>query len=95
MIYISSLQGSLLDFTLNTHSFSMPVGRIEYLFMGPMDFMEFLNALGDYSLADYIHQYELTDKIPHIIHKRIIDRLKIYLSVGGMPSAVPDLCPIK
>jgi uncharacterized protein len=32
--------GSLLDFTLANHSFSMPVGRIEYLFIQPMSFGE-------------------------------------------------------
>ena len=34
--------GSLLDFELAEHEYSMPVGRIEYMFIGPMDFYEFL-----------------------------------------------------
>ena len=38
--------GSLLEFVLSDHSFSMPVGRIQYLHMGPMTFTEFLAALG-------------------------------------------------
>jgi len=38
--------GSLLEFTLADHSYSMPVGRIEYFFMGPMTFEEFLQARG-------------------------------------------------
>ena len=33
--------GSLLDFVLNHHEFSMPVGRITYLHMGPLSFEEF------------------------------------------------------
>jgi predicted AAA+ superfamily ATPase len=32
--------GSLLEFALSTHSFSMPVGRVQYLHMGPMTFRE-------------------------------------------------------
>ena len=39
--------GSLLDFALAGASYSMPVGRVEYLFLGPMSFEEFLAALGE------------------------------------------------
>ena len=34
--------GSLLEFVLQEHTFSMPVGRIEYLHLGPMTFEEYL-----------------------------------------------------
>jgi len=37
--------GSLLEFTPADHSFSMPVGRIEYHHLGPMSFREFLQAV--------------------------------------------------
>ena len=36
--------GSLLEFTLSRHGFSMPVGRIQYLHLAPMTFGEFLVA---------------------------------------------------
>ena len=36
--------GSLLEFTLADHHFSMPVGRIEYYHLGPMTFREFLDG---------------------------------------------------
>ena len=42
--------GSLLEFLLADHKFSMPVGRIEYLHMGPLVFTEYLNALGEANL---------------------------------------------
>lgn len=45
--------GSLLEFALEEYSFSMPVGRIEYLFMGPMTFEEYLDANGGENLAGY------------------------------------------
>ncbi len=38
--------GSLLDLLLEDHAFSMPVGRIEYLHLGPLVFEEFLEATG-------------------------------------------------
>ena len=37
--------GSLLEFTLAEHGFSMPVGRIQYLHLGPLTFREFLAAV--------------------------------------------------
>ena len=43
--------GSLLEFALSDHQFSMPVGRVEYLHMGPMTFTEFLGALDENKLA--------------------------------------------
>jgi predicted AAA+ superfamily ATPase len=42
--------GSLLEFVLSDHRFSMPVGRIQYLHMGPMTFTEYLEALDETKL---------------------------------------------
>src|SRR5438132_1656989 len=39
--------GSLLDFALAEHTFSMPVGRISYLHLAPMGFEEYLAAMGE------------------------------------------------
>ena len=86
--------GSLMEFLLSSHSFSMPVGRIEYLNMGPMTFTEFLAGIGESSLAGEIGGFEL-DTVgaqrvwPHpVIHKRLMELLKLYLFIGGMPEAV-------
>jgi len=46
--------GSLLEFVLSDHSFSMPVGRIQYLHMGPMTFTEFLGALKEEKLKSFV-----------------------------------------
>ena len=46
--------GSLLEFALSAEDLSMPVGRVQYLFMYPLSFAEFLNATGqqqDFLLA--------------------------------------------
>lgn len=82
--------GSLLDFVLAEHSFSMPVGRIEYMFMHPMDFKEFLLAEGAKSFHDFISEYQLNDGIPESIHNKMQDYLRIYMGVGGMPAAVRE-----
>ena len=80
--------GSLLEFALSDHKFSMPVGRVEYLHMGPMTFMEFLDALGESKLLSIIAAYELGDRLSPIIHNRLMELLRTYIFVGGMPEAV-------
>jgi uncharacterized protein len=82
--------GSFLDFVLADHSFSMPVGRIEYFYMGPMDFGEFLVACGEDVLNDYIRHYQVSDEIPGTIHDKLLDAVRTYMSVGGMPAALRE-----
>ncbi len=80
--------GSLLEFTLNDGDFSLPVGRIEFLFLYPLSFAEFLLALGDEKLCDYLSHIQLTDRIPESIHYKALERLKLYFVMGGMPAVV-------
>ncbi len=80
--------GSLLEFSLADHSFSMPVGRIQYLHMGPMTFSEFLLALDEKQLHDFINQYELGHEISEVAHQRLLQLLRSYYFIGGMPEAV-------
>lgn len=80
--------GSLLEFALSDHQFSMPVGRIEYLHMGPMTFTEFLEALGEAKLCSIIRSFSTGDDINPAIHQRLLDLLRIYFYVGGMPESV-------
>lgn len=80
--------GSLLEFLIEDHTFSMPVGRIEYLFMGPMRFEEFLLALGENKLVDYLARYTFEDTIPESIHQKLLNFVKYFFIVGGMPAAV-------
>jgi predicted AAA+ superfamily ATPase len=80
--------GSLLDFALEEHTFSMPVGRIEYMFLGPLNFEDFLRAMGQTALSDFLNHYTLKDNYPDAIHKQLLSWLKRYLIVGGMPEAV-------
>ncbi|MEA3467309.1 MAG: AAA family ATPase [Thermodesulfobacteriota bacterium] len=80
--------GSLLEFALADHTFSMPVGRIQYLHMGPMTFSEFLLAIGEENLHDFICQYESGQEIGEVLHQRLLQLLRSYYFIGGMPEAV-------
>lgn len=80
--------GSLLDFMLAENEFSMPVGRVEYLFMGPMDFMEFIENINQHKLLQFIREWEPSKQIPLPIHEKLIGLTRVYTGVGGMPSAI-------
>ena len=80
--------GSLLEFLLADHDFSMPVGRVEYLHLGPMDTEEFLLALGQERLTKFLKDYSLDDNIPESIHLSLLNFLKLFWIIGGMPAAV-------
>ncbi len=80
--------GSLLDFALEDYEYSMPVGRIEYLFMGSMTYEEFLIANKETSLLDFIKNYSIKDSLPSSIHEKCLKYLRHYFFTGGMPSAI-------
>jgi hypothetical protein len=80
--------GSLLDFALAEHDFSMPVGRIEYLFMGPMTWEESVTAQEESGLLEYLKQYSLRDPLPDPVHRKCLDLTKRFILAGGMPRAV-------
>lgn len=79
--------GSLLEFTLSDHNFSMPVGRIEYLHLGPMTYREFIEAI-EPSLCQYIDNIGFDSILPTAAHQKLLMRQRQYFYVGGMPEAV-------
>ncbi len=79
--------GSLLEFMLADHRFSMPVGRIEYHHMGPMTFREFLEAV-EPPLLVFLNSLDFDTKLPKTAHRKLLNRQRQYLYVGGMPEAV-------
>lgn len=80
--------GSLLEFTLAEHSFSMPVGRITYLHVEPFSFEEFLVAQGYVKLHEFLLSWEWNKPIPTTIHLKLMGYMKEYMMIGGMPEAV-------
>ncbi len=80
--------GSLLEFVLEQHVFSMPVGRIEYLHLGPLQFEEFLLAMGRGALRDFLSAYRVDDEIPEALHLEAMNLLRRFLVVGGLPEPV-------
>ncbi len=80
--------GSLLDHTLNQMQYSMPVGRVEFAYMHPLNFKEFLWALNEIQLADFIDKIETDNYISDAVHNKILELMRKYFFIGGMPEAV-------
>ncbi len=80
--------GSLLEFTLNDHNYSMPVGRIEYLYLGPISFFDYVSAGDSSHLVSYIRKHNLEDDFSQEAHQQLCTLLREYLIIGGMPEAV-------
>lgn len=82
--------GSLLDFVLDEHAFSMPVGRIHYFYLEPMSFLEFVRATGNDPLYAYLKSVKITDPVPEPVHRRCLELYATYRLVGGMPEVVAE-----
>jgi len=80
--------GSLLDHTLNDIPYSMPVGRIEFAYMYPMNFKEFLIASNQEGLQNIIADFSYDKPISKAIHLKMLEYLRLYYFIGGMPEAV-------
>ena len=77
--------GSLLGMGLHT-GVSFPVGKVEFMDLHPMSFLEYLRAEGKQMLADAISVGEW--ETLGVMHNTLVDYLKKYLFVGGMPGVV-------
>jgi predicted AAA+ superfamily ATPase len=80
--------GSLLDHYLNDTRYSMPVGRVEFGYMYPLTFGEFLIALGEHGLWKYLLDYNLSSPFSQALHTKLKELLRLYYFIGGMPEAV-------
>lgn len=77
--------GSLLGVTLG-HKESFPVGKVQMLYLYPMNFEEFLMAMGEDSLYNILQSDDKT--LLSIMKPKFIELLRQYYFVGGMPEVV-------
>lgn len=80
--------GSLLEFVLDEPEFSVPVGRLELMYLEPFSFEEFLVANEEKTAYHYIQEYKIGDEIAENYHKKLTQLLHTYVAVGGMPEVV-------
>lgn len=80
--------GSLLEFVLGTEQLKMPVGRIDFLYMHPLSFGEYLTACGKQEFREYVKRLEIGQSINRSLSKKAEQLLLDYCFSGGMPRAV-------
>jgi len=75
--------GSLLEFAMQkVHSF--PVGRVEFLYLHPLNFQEYLEATGKQALLQQLQQVPLKA----FAHQTLMDAFHRYAIIGGMPEVI-------
>lgn len=75
--------GSLLEFALHKVK-SFPVGRVEYLYMFPLNFAEYLGAINHAGAAEQLE----TIPAEAYAHNILLDLFNRYAIIGGMPEVV-------
>ena len=79
--------GSLLGVAIH-QGFSFPVGKVDFLTLYPLNFHEYLSAVGANQIIKYIELEQLDILIPFA--ETLKEHVKTYLFLGGMPEVVLD-----
>ena len=79
--------GSLLGVKLSAPG-SFPVGKVNFLHLFPMTFMEFLDGMGESRYRRLLENVSEPIPLSEAFHIHLIDLLRQYYFVGGMPEAV-------
>ncbi len=86
--------GSLLEFALSEIP-SFGVGRIRSMFMYPFSFDEFLAAIDETSLLNFKHKASPENPLNEAIHNKLIQYLRKFIFLGGMPEVVSNYMQTK
>ncbi len=81
--------GSLLGISVGKQS-SFPVGKVNFMCMYPMTLTEYLTASGDGLLVNELINTQMVEALPKVLHEKLLNKLKIYLYLGGMPEVLQD-----
>ena len=83
--YHIACAGSLLGVALHEQA-SFPVGKVNFIPVNPLSFVEFLRAVGQQPLSEALARPDWALLAP--FHDRLVGLLRDYLFIGGMPEAV-------
>lgn len=81
--------GSFLEFVLEDEpGISFPVGRVQFINMKPLSFMEYLQAIGQGGLNDILSTITVENPPPLELHQHFLRFVRDFFFVGGMPAVV-------
>jgi len=81
--------GSLLGVSVGKQT-PFPVGKVNFLRLYPLTFLEYLNAFDEGLIADKLINITSIEQLPDAIHDKLLKHLKIYMFLGGMPEVLQD-----
>lgn len=87
--------GSLLEFILNDEAFRMPVGRVQFMYLRPLSFGEYLDASGHSNLRKYLKGIHVQEIIEDAVHEKLLSLVREYFALGGMPAVVSSYLELK
>src|SRR5205085_2609792 len=87
--YHVAAAGSLLGVKTKGEK-GFPVGKVNFIHMYPLTFFEFITALGQEKTRIFLEEDHNFEPLPGPIHEKLLELLKIYFFVGGMPEAVAE-----
>lgn len=80
---------SLLEFLLKDEEYSFPVGRVDFLYLRPLSFVEYLYSVSPL-MAERLEKFDLKNPPSELEHKKLLKLVRRYLFIGGMPAAVKE-----
>lgn len=87
--------GSLLGVKLKRMVKAFPVGKVDMINMNPMDFEEFLTETMGQDIIDTLKEhYKTNTPIVDVMHNELLSLYRLYLCVGGMPSAINNILSV-
>ncbi|NGX42595.1 MAG: hypothetical protein K940chlam7_00875 [Chlamydiae bacterium] len=87
--------GSLLEFALKETDFRMPVGRVQYLFLKPLSFSEYLTSTENDILRERLQNVELSSPPDDVLHRRALQLTREFIALGGMPEVIAHFLQTK
>lgn len=82
--------GSLLE-TIFDNKLSFPVGRVEFMVVRPVSFIEFLEAIGELKALEQVNHIPLNQ----FAHEKLLHLFHTYALIGGMPEIVKEFADTK
>lgn len=67
-----------------------PVGKVNFLNLYPLTFFEFLEVSRHEKLREYLEEYKSFEPLPIPLHEQLLNLLRLYFYIGGMPEAVAE-----
>ena len=84
--------GSLLEFALIQGKFSFPVGRIQFMYLNPLSFQEYVQARGKSKEFEQLKKCTPNTPPKISVHTNMLNLVREYFFIGGMPAAVSNFC---